>query len=45
MDVGAEVDAQVSLSVVASGSIIPPKLDEFGIVTGNLRTLSSAPPG
>ena len=35
VDLGVEVDAQVSLSVVASGSITPPKLNEFGIITGN----------
>jgi len=39
VDVGAEVDAQVSLSVVTSGSIIPPKLDEFGVITGDLNPL------
>lgn len=40
VDVGAEVEAQVSLSVVVSGSVIPPKLDEFGVITGNLHPLS-----
>ena len=42
IDVSAEVDAQISLSVIASGSIIPPKLDEFSIITGNLHPLSNA---
>ena len=45
IDVGAEVYAQISLSVIASGSIVPPKLDEFGIITGNLHPLSSVVAG
>jgi len=45
IDVGAEVDAQISLSVYASGSIIPPKLDDFGITTGNPHPLSSVVAG
>jgi len=35
IDVGAEVDAHISLNVFASGSIVPPKFDVFGIITGN----------
>jgi len=41
IDIGAEVDAQISLSVIASGSIVPPEFDEFSIITGNLHPLSS----
>ena len=45
IDVGAEVDAQISLSVYASGSIVPPKFDDFGIITGNHHPLSSVVAG
>ena len=41
MDVGADVDARVSLSVIANGSIVPPKLDQFSTITGNLHPLPS----
>lgn len=35
IDVGAEINARVSLSAIANGSVIPPNLDEFGIIIGN----------
>ena len=45
IDVGVEVNAQISLSVVVSGSVVPPELDEFGIVTGEHYSLSTVIPG
>jgi len=45
IDISAEVDAQISLSVIASGSVIPPKLDKFSIITGNLHPLSNVVAG
>lgn len=45
IDVGVDVNAQISLSVVANGSLIPPELDEFGIIIGNVRSSSTVVPG
>lgn len=44
IDVGVEVDAQITLSVVVNGSVVPPELDEFSVITGKLRSLSTVVP-
>jgi hypothetical protein len=44
IDINADLQASVGISAVAAGSIIPPKVTQFGITFGMLYRVYRAPP-